>query len=307
MREMRPVRPGWFNAFRPWTLHGAVVPVMLGGVIAYGDGHFNLWIFLLVLAGGCLLQSASNLLNTYGDFVKGTDTVENSLRSPELVTGALRPRSVLLAGLGCLVLTALIGLVLIWHIGWGILLFGIAGIFGAAFYTVGVSYKYRGMGLISVFVLMGLLMPMGTYYSLSGSLSWEVLWASIPNALLITAVLSGNETRDYLQDRETGVGTFSSRFSYRFSLGLYIALCSAPFPVLVVLVASGALPWPCLLAMAALPMLRSTVLNALAAAGDRPSNMSLVPMAFTLNWVFGALLISGYIIAQQFLTGAIYV
>ena len=92
MPSVKPVKAGWWNALRPWTLHGAVVPVLIGGVVAYGDVGFDAlsWVmFLLILIAGCLIQSASNLLNTYGDFKSGTDTVENETRSPELVTGIL--------------------------------------------------------------------------------------------------------------------------------------------------------------------------------------------------------------------------
>ena len=73
MAGVKPVKAGWWNAFRPWTLHGAVVPVIIGGAVAYVHQPFGTleWIlFALVLAGGLLLQSASNLLNTYGDFSK---------------------------------------------------------------------------------------------------------------------------------------------------------------------------------------------------------------------------------------------
>lgn len=189
MADVKPVKAGWFNVFRPWTLHGAVVPVLLGGAVAYNDGGFCWWIFLMVLVCGILLQSAANILNTYGDFAKGTDTVENETRSPELVTGALSPKKVLYAGLACLGIVALCGLVFIWYIGWGILLFGILGLGGAAMYTVGLSYKYLGLGQIGVFILMGILMPLGTYYVMVGDLSVEVLLLGLPNAFMITLSL----------------------------------------------------------------------------------------------------------------------
>ncbi|MBR2255617.1 MAG: prenyltransferase, partial [Candidatus Methanomethylophilaceae archaeon] len=113
MAGVRKVKAGWYNAFRPWTLHGAVVPVLIGAAIAYSEHTFDTidWVmFALVMAGGILLQSAANLLNTYGDFKNGYDTEENHSRSPELVTGVLRPKRVFYAGLVCLGVTALIGL-----------------------------------------------------------------------------------------------------------------------------------------------------------------------------------------------------
>jgi len=303
VKELRPVKAGWYNAFRPWTLHGAVVPVLIGGAAAYTDGHFSWWLFVLVLIGACLLQSAANLLNTYGDYVRGADTVENSLRSPELVTGTLEPKNVLLAGAGCLVVTALIGLVFIWQVGWGILPFGLLGIAGASLYTIGVAYKYHGLGLLSVFFLMGILMPAGTYYVLSVSMSMKVLLLSLPNAFLITAVLSGNETRDYYEDRKAAVRTLSSRLSYEGSMRLYLFLNSIPFPLLLLFIALGALPWTTALSLLTLYDLYLVVKNSRSAPTDPASNLRLVPLSFRLNWHFGVLLVVGYLFGYNIISG----
>ncbi len=296
MSGVKPVKAGWWNAFRPWTLHGAVVPVIIGGAVAYVDGSFNPAIFILILIGGCLLQSAANLLNTYGDFVKGTDTVENETRSPELVTGVLRPKQVLMAGLACLGVTCLIGLVFIWYVGWAILPIGILGVAGAGLYTVGTAYKYHGLGQPSVFLLMGILMPMGTYFVLTGGYSWEVLLLSLPNAFMITAVLSGNETRDYEEDKRAGVGTLSGHLSHEGSFRLYYFLNAVGYPVLLVLIIVGAVPWTCALAFVSLFDLRALIVNGRRAPEDGHANFMLVPMAFRQNWHFGVLLVVGYLI-----------
>lgn len=297
MADVKPVKAGWFNVFRPWTLHGAVVPVLIGGAVAYHDGEFCWWIFLMVLVCGCLLQSAANILNTYGDFVKGTDTVENETRSPELVTGTLSPEKVLWAGLACLGIVALCGLVFIWYIGWGILAFGIVGLAGAGLYTVGASYKYHGLGQIGVFVLMGILMPLGTYYVMSGDLSWEVLLMSLPNAFTITAVLSGNETRDYHEDKKAHVGTLSSHMSYENSMRLYLFENTVGFIILALLIVTEVLPWMCALAFITLYDLYILYANSRLAPSDPGNSRLLVPMAFRLNWHFGVLLVIGYLIA----------
>jgi 1,4-dihydroxy-2-naphthoate octaprenyltransferase len=307
MKDVNTVRPGWYNAFRPWSLHGAVIPVLIGGAVAYYDGHMNWWIFLMVLICGCLLQSAANLLNTYGDYKKGTDTIDSlgRSRSPELVTGTLRPKAVLLAGLACLGITALCGLVFIWYIGWGIMIFGILGIAGAGLYTVGIAYKYHAMGLISVFFMMGILMPLGTYFVMSGDISYTVLLMSLPNAFLITAVLSGNETRDYYEDKEAGVRTLSGLFSYEWSMKLYLALNAIAFPILLSLILLQVVPWTCALAFIALVDMYLIHRNAAGAPGDMKNSRLLVPMSFRMNWHFGLLLVAGYLIGQYILTGAV--
>jgi len=259
----------------------------------------------MVVLCGCLLQSAANLLNTYGDFVKGTDTVENEVRSPELVTGKLRPKSILMVGLMCLFVTALCGFVFIWYIGWGIMIFGLLGLAGAGLYTVGISYKYHAMGLISVFFMMGVFMPLGTYYVLSGELSLEVLLLSIPNSLLITAVLSGNETRDYFEDKKMNVKTLSSLLSYEGSLKLYYALNTLAFPILLLLIIIGQAPWTCILAFVTVIDLYILFKNGRGAREDKRSSIRLVPLSFRLNWHFGVLLAIGYLIGNYAIPGLI--
>lgn len=301
MEDVRPVKSGWWNLFRPWTLHGAVVPVLIGGAVAWKDGIFVWWIFLLVLVGGCLLQAVANILNTYGDFVKGTDTVENHTRSPELVDGTLTPKKVLYAGLGCLAAVALCGLVFIWHLPGtnariGMLAIGAVGMAGAAMYTIGASYKYLGMGQAGVFILMGVLMPIGTYYTMAGTFSWETVIIGLPNAFVITAVLSGNELRDYYEDKRSNVGTLSGRMSYPAAMAVYrIENIAAPV-ILAVIVVLGIAPWTSLLAFLALYDLYKVLDNASRAPDDPACGRLLVPKAFSYNWHFGALLVIGYIV-----------
>ena len=298
MADVKPVKAGWFNVFRPWTLHGAVIPALIGGAVAFKDDTFCWWIFLMTVACCILLQSAANILNTYGDFVRGTDTEENHTRSPELVTGALSAKKVFIAGMACLGIVALCGLVFIWYIGWGILIFGILGLGGAAMYTIGVSYKYHGLGQVGVFVLMGILMPLGTYYVMSGVLSYEVLLLSLPNAFMITAVLCGNEMRDYYEDRKSNVGTLAGRMSYENGMKLYLIENFIGYPILFVLITFGCVHWFCALAFICLVDAHALYENSRKAPTDAGCNRLLVPMAFKHNWQFGLLLVIGYIVGN---------
>ena len=300
MADVKPVKAGWWNVFRPWTLHGAVVPVLIGGAVAFQTAELNalsVGMFILIMIGGCLLQSAANILNTYGDFKSGVDTVENETRSPELVTGVLTPKKVLYAGLACLGITALLGLIFIWYSGWGILVYGLLGILGAGTYTVGLSYKYHGMGQISVFIMMGLLMPLGTYCVLTGEMfSMEVLMLSLPNTFMITGVLAGNEMRDYYEDKKADAGTLIGHFSYETGMRIYLFESLVSFPILVVLVAFGAAPLGCLLALLTLYDAYILVQNSRKAPTDSHASFMLVPLCFRLNWHFGVLMVIGYVL-----------
>jgi len=300
MVDVKPVKAGWWNVFRPWTLHGAIIPVLIGGVVAFQTVEINplsVTMFILVLIGGCLLQSAANILNTYGDFKTGTDTVENETRSPELVTGVLEPKKVLMAGLACLGITALLGLIFIWYSGWWILLYGVLGLIGAGTYTVGLSYKYHAMGQVSVFIMMGLLMPLGTYCVLTGELfSLEVFLLSIPNTFMITGVLAGNELRDYWEDKKAGAGTLIGHMSYENGMKLYRFESLVSFPILLVLVLTGMAPVGCLLAFLSLYDAYILYKNSQQASSDPHASFMLVPLCFKLNWHFGLLLVIGYVL-----------
>lgn len=297
MAEVKPVKAGWYNAFRPWTLHGAVVPVLIGGVIAYCHGSFDAFLFILVLIGGILLQSASNIINTYGDYVSGLDTVDNETRSPELVTGVIEPEDMLKMGLVCIGLTCLIGLVFIWDSGWRILIYGLLGIAGATMYTVGISYKYLGLGQISVFFMMGILMPLGTYYVLTGDMfSWDVIMLSLPNAFMITAVLCGNEMRDFDEDLEADVGTTCNHLGYERGMKLYLIENTIWIPLLAIIIILGYAP--ICSAIAYLAVYDTIILyrNSKDARNDKHSGFMLVPLAFKQNWHVGVLIVAGYLI-----------
>ena len=299
---VRPVKAGWWNAFRPWTLHGAVVPVLIGGFIAFRYIEVDaaaVAIFILTLIAGCLLQSAANLLNTYGDYQKGTDTVENETRSPELVTGVLKPKSVLVVGLGCLALTCLIGVVFIFYIGWKILIFGALAMLGAGLYTA--VYKYHALGQVNIFVMMGVLMPLGTYFVLTGELDWEPVIIGLPNAFLITGVLGGNEMRDYYEDKAADVGTLMGHFSYETGMAIYRFECIIAFVILAVLLITGYAPWSCALAFLSVYDLYVVLVNSGRAAEDKHASFMLVPLCFKLNWHFGVLLSVGYLLYWVFL------
>lgn len=300
--NVKPVKAGWWNAMRPWTLHGAVVPVLIGGFIAFRYIDIDLpavIIFLLTVLAGCLLQSAANLLNTYGDFQKGTDTVENETRSPELVTGVLRPKDVKMAGLACLALTCVIGIVFIFYIGWKILIFGALAMLGAGLYTA--VYKYHTLGQVNIFVMMGILMPLGSFFVLTGYLSWEPVIIGLPNAFLITGVLAGNEMRDYYEDIEANVPTLCTRFPYATGMNIYRFEAVIAFVILAILLVTQYAPWMCAIAFLSLYDLYILLVNCKEAPNDKHSSFMLVPLCFKLNWHFGALLAVGYLVQMVIL------
>ena len=180
------------------------------------------------------------------------------------------------------------------------MIYGILGLFGAGMYTLGASYKYHALGQPVCFLMFGIMMPMGTYYILTGEIfSWYVLMISLPNAFMITGVLAGNETRDYYEDKEANVGTLSGHLSYENAMRLYLFESSVSFVILLILIITGVAPAWCALAFITLYDLYLLFANAKNAPTDKHASFMLVPMCFKLNWHFGVMLVIGYLIANQ--------
>ncbi|MBP5685876.1 MAG: prenyltransferase, partial [Candidatus Methanomethylophilaceae archaeon] len=150
---------------------------------------------------------------------------------------------------------------------------------------------------LSVFIMMGLLMPLGTNCVLTGeAFSWEILLLSLPNAFMITGVLAGNEMRDYYEDKKANAGTLLGHFSYETGMKVYLFESLISFPLLVVLVLAGFAPLGCLLAIITLYDAYILVTNSRKAATDPHASFMLVPLCFKLNWHFGVLLAIGYVL-----------
>ena len=284
------------NAFRPWTLYTALGAVGLGAVWSLHNGYWNWIIFIATLIGGCLLQAASNLFNTYGDYISGIDNVENSVRSPELVQGKLKPKTVLYMGYGTIVVTCLIGIYLIIAVDWKVLIFGAIGIVFSYGYTMGMKYKYYGLGLIFVFILMGEIMVLGSYYVLAKSIDPWLILISIPNGCLITAILNGNELRDFYSDKESNLQTLSVKMGYKFSFNLYRILHILPFIIIGILVLLKILsPWT-LLVFLMIPSLIKVIKNMYKSQSDKQANLNLVIYACKFHWHFMLLMILGILL-----------
>ena len=112
-----------------------------------------------------------NLINTYGDYLSGVDTEESAPTCPQLVKNILKPEDMRLVGIGFFIFTIAIGLYLIKVRGMLLLLIGFLGIIGGYGYTLGIAYKYKGLGVFSIYSY-GPHDGMGCYFVQTGVSSW---------------------------------------------------------------------------------------------------------------------------------------
>lgn len=284
----------WFLALRPWSFTAAFVPVALGVALAGYQGSFNLGLFLLTLIGGVAMQAGTNLINTYGDYITGVDTIQSAVTCPQLVSGALRPDEMKTAGIACFTFAVAIGLWLTYLCGWPVIIAGLIGLVGGYCYTAGFAYKYKGLGSVMVFFLMGPLMAWPSYFIQTGEFSWLPVWVSLPIGFLVAAILHSNDLRDMAFDREAGIKTLALFLGLRASMTLYYFLYTASFACLIILVALALLPLPAILPLLLIPSaVRMFSQATVAAKGSRDAMLLLEASAAQFHFRFGLLLIAG--------------
>lgn len=228
----------------PHTWAAAVVPSLLSSVLAYADTkRLDLPMAALVLLACILMQSAANALNDYNDFLKGTDTVENSPdRRDAVIVYGLSPKTALTAGLAFLLAAAAIGAYICAARGPAPLLIGLLGAAALAWYVSGsrpASYLPVGE-LLSGFV-MGALIQLAGYCAQTGQFRLSLLPETLPVVLGIALIMLTNNGCDTARDSTAGrrtlpclLGERRTRRLYRWALALWAAS-----PVLIML-AKGA-------------------------------------------------------------------
>lgn len=247
MTSQKPSRArAWVMAMRPHVKPAGASPVVVGTALALHDGVFALWPALAALLGALLIQTGTDLANDYYDFAKGVDTDDSAGYVRVSQSGLIPARQVLLAALGCFGAAFLIGIYLVAVGGVPIVVVGLASIVSGLAYSGGpYPIGYHGLGDFFTFVFFGLVAVTGTYYVQASSLvagafpTWippgtitlEVIVASLPMAGLVTNILVVNNIRDIEDDARAGKRTLAVVLGYRGSRIEYTLLVSLAYAV----------------------------------------------------------------------------
>ena len=251
----------WFRATRPFSFTASVTPCILGAMLALlVTGGESLWYLMpFILISSVLLHAATNLVSDYYDFIKGVDTKDSLGGSGVLTEGLLEPRQVFKAGILFFALAFLFGLPIILARGELILVLGIVGILGGFFYSGWpIGYKYVALGNFFVFLLMGPLMVVGTFYALTGYYSADVLYISLPIGFLVAGILQANNLRDIIHDRKANIKTFASVAGSGYAKAEYLFLIIGAYIVVIALVLMKILsPWSLLVLLSLPPAIKN--------------------------------------------------
>ena len=251
----------WYRAFRGVTLPLSAIPVALGTAVAFSRGNFNWLLFILSLVGATSAHAGANATADYFDFKNGVDSsTALSSHLGALARERVEPETILIAAFACFMITALMGLVLVQMVGWALLLFGLAGLAGAFFYTGRpLSYKYRGLGELTLGVLMGPVIMMGSYFVQTRGWGWDAFLLSTALALLVSSISLANNLRDIPDDKAAGITTLPMLLGASRSKKLYYGLTVGPYAVLGLSVLLNPSLWPLVIVALSIPQALRTV------------------------------------------------
>jgi 1,4-dihydroxy-2-naphthoate octaprenyltransferase len=297
-RASRRLGAVW-EILRPFAYTASVIPVLTGGALAAVDHNFSWLPFAAALLGGVLLHSGTNIVNEIYDVRKGIDTITSPRASHALLKARLTERQAFVTAFVAFGLAITIGIYLIALRGPAIIGLGLAGLLGGYFYTAPpFEYKFRALGVPLVFLLMGPLMVVGTYFAVTGTWSATALAASVPVGLLVAAILDGNEWRDINEDSRVGISTLSARIGRERAHYFYVALVLGAYMALGLTVAVGWLPPQTLLAIVSLPFLAQVIRSAeLGASGQQRAIAMIDVQTARLHLTFGSLLVIGILLS----------
>ena len=286
----------WYQAARPRSLTATYVPVALGGVLAIDHNTFDGLHFFLALVGVLLLQISANLLNEYYDFIKGSDKQKTHGLGMIIARGLLPPRQVLMGGIVTLTLGALIGIYFVFLTGLLVLAIGIGGVLAVVLYTAGpYPLAYIGLGEITVFIFMGPLIVLGTYYVQAETVHSAAVWGGMPIAFIVANILHANNLRDLEADKAEDKYTLATIFGRTFARNEYTFLTAMTYVSVVVLVLLGIAPWLTLISFLTLRQALALIKTARTSNDPAELHLVLIGTAGLHRW-FGIFFVAGWLL-----------
>ncbi|QTA37570.1 1,4-dihydroxy-2-naphthoate octaprenyltransferase [Thermosipho ferrireducens] len=220
-------------AIRPFSFVASFLPVTVGALLAE---RFNFSLYFLSLLAAILIHAGVNTTNDYFDFKKGVDNKNSLGSSGLLINGQVKPSKIVTISIVCYILGTLLGLYLVLKVGTGLIWYGIVGIlFGYLYTGKPLQLKYKALGTFQVFILMGPLMVLGSYYVQTGQFSYKALLLSIPIGLMTDLILHANEIRDSQFDSKVGIKTLSIILGDKKAANLYFILVVLIYILFIVL------------------------------------------------------------------------
>ena len=151
------------------------------------------------------------MINDYYDYVNGVDTPETLGPSQVIQRGLLTADEMYWGGI----------VVCDWQYmwadsgrlcGWPVLALGLVSVLAGYFYTARpLSLAYIALGEATVFIFMGPVIVVGSYFVQREMFTLASFLISLPVGCLVAAILHANNIRDLQSDKERGKHTLATR------------------------------------------------------------------------------------------------
>lgn len=291
----------WLGPLRVDFLYLDVACVFLATAAAvWTHGGIRVGYLVLAFVGAVCAHLSVNALNEYIDFKSGLDAMGQrtpfSGGSGTLQQHPYMAPAVLRIAIACLSVTSVIGLYFLIVRGWPILPLGLLGLLVIVVYTNWITR----MPLISLIVTglgFGLLMVSGTYFVLTGELTWTSLFASLPPFFLGNNLLLLNQFPDVEADSSVGRRNLPILIGKQASSVLYVIITLATFGSLAIGVWLGHLPVLALLGLLMLPLGVLASIGVYRYSEDLSSLLRYMGFNVLLNIITPVLMAIGLLIA----------
>ncbi|MBP3039788.1 1,4-dihydroxy-2-naphthoate polyprenyltransferase [Bacillaceae bacterium Marseille-Q3522] len=242
----------WGQLTKPHTLTTAIIPVIIGTVLAlevHASLHFLL--FIAMLTASLFIQIATNLFNEYYDYKRGLDHAGSVGIGGGIVREGIRPKTIMNLALSLYILSIVIGVYICISTSWWLGLIGLVCMAAGYLYTGGpFPIAYTPFGELISGLFMGMFIILISYYIQTGNVSVYSVLISIPVMVLVGSINLANNMRDLDGDKENGRKTLAILigrkkaiyllgsmfiFSYCWTVALMLFSQLSPWMLLVLL------------------------------------------------------------------------
>lgn len=261
--DLKAKARAWKEAVRPLSLTASLIPLLLGGAIAFSAMHsLNVFLFVLTLIGGVMIQAGTNMINDWKDADRDNENVEGirpfTGGSRMIQLGLVSRSDMGFFGLLLCGISFLIGAYLVSISGWGLIPLIFYGLIAGLFYT---SEKGKfsfinlapGLAEFLIATTFGVMMTMGAFYVQTGYYSWRPFLISLPVAIFISNVLLINQFQDASSDAKSEKNTLVVRLGKRKAKNILIGCFIAAYVIIALLPLLGFAPYTFYVAFLSVP------------------------------------------------------
>lgn len=245
----------WFQASRPTFFVATVIPILVGHAAAINrQGEARPGILAMILIACFLVQLAANMSDDLFEHLQGVDSSDSIGGSRVIQEGKITPRQLGTAVFTCFLAAGALAIPIAGR-NLALWLMAVFGALSSVFYVCPpVKYGHRGLGEVSVFINMGMIMTVGTQLALTGVPDPAAAALAVPVSLMVAGVLFYQSIPEIETDAAVGKRTLAVILGKSLAPFLHMALWPVAWLLMVNLWLAGLAAWPVLLGAATMPI-----------------------------------------------------